>query len=89
MPDREHTQNVGQSAGRAPLKITALSIPDMAKVLSRVGGRPIAEETIRKDIEEGAPVNPDGTVNLIHYGAWLVGQATDYRPQATGGEKQS
>jgi hypothetical protein len=24
------------------------------------------------DIADGAPTNPDGTVNLVHYAAWLA-----------------
>ncbi len=27
---------------------------------------------IREDIAEAAPANADGTVNLVHYAAWLV-----------------
>ena len=27
---------------------------------------------IRGDIDDGAPTNPDGTVNLVHYAAWLA-----------------
>ena len=27
---------------------------------------------LRRDVEAGAPVNPDGTINLVHYAAWLV-----------------
>ena len=55
-----------------PAKVTALTAEQLAKVLSAAGGRRITEEMIRADIEAGAPVNPDGTVNLIHYTAWLV-----------------
>ena len=29
-------------------------------------------ETLQADIDDGAPVNTDGTVNLVHYAAWLV-----------------
>lgn len=54
------------------LQPTALGIKDAAKLFTAVGGRPVTEEMIRKDIESGAPVNPDGTINLIHLGAWLV-----------------
>jgi hypothetical protein len=50
----------------------ALSVPDAARVLSRVGQRPVTEEMIRADIDAGAPTNPDGTLNLVHYAAWLV-----------------
>ena len=53
-------------------KITALTAQQLAKVLSAAGGRRITEEMIRADMDAGAPVNPDGTVNLIHYTAWLV-----------------
>jgi hypothetical protein len=27
---------------------------------------------IRADLAAGAPVNTDGTINLVHYAAWLV-----------------
>jgi hypothetical protein len=54
------------------LRLTALPIVDLVRLLSRAGPRPVDEETVRRDIESGAPVNADGTVNLVHYAAWLV-----------------
>ena len=54
------------------LRLTALTIPQVAKVLSAAGSQMINEQMVRQDIDAGAPVNPDGTVNLIHYAAWLV-----------------
>ena len=51
---------------------TALPISDLVKILRNAGSRHVSEENIRKDISSGAPVNPDGTVNLVHYAAWLV-----------------
>jgi hypothetical protein len=54
------------------LQPTALSIAQLARLLTAAGGRTVSEETIRKDIEAGAPVNADGTMNLLHYAAWLV-----------------
>ena len=54
------------------MKITALPLADLASLLSRVGGKPVTAEMIRADIDAGAPANPDGTMNLIHYTAWLV-----------------
>jgi len=51
---------------------TALPISDIVNILRRSGSRHVSEENIRKDISAGAPVNPDGTVNLVHYAAWLV-----------------
>ena len=52
--------------------LTALTVAQVAKVLSAAGGRRIAEEMVRADIDAGAPVNPDGTINLVHYAAWLA-----------------
>ena len=52
--------------------LTALTVAQVAKVLSAAGGRRITEEMLRADIDAGAPVNPDGTINLVHYAAWLA-----------------
>ena len=54
------------------LRLTALTIDQTAKILASAGGRRITEEMIRADIDAGAPTNPDGTVNLVHYTSWLV-----------------
>lgn len=59
------------SQERNPL---ALPIPDAAKLLSHVGGTEIAAESIRADVAAGAPTNPDGTLNLVEYAAWLLKQ---------------
>ncbi len=52
--------------------LTALTVAQAAKVLSAAGDRRITEEMLHADIEAGAPVNGDGTINLVHYTAWLV-----------------
>ena len=62
--------------GSDGLKITALPLADVAALLSRVGGKPVTAEMIRADIDAGAPANPDGTMNLVHYAAWLVREVT-------------
>jgi len=59
------------------LKITALSIDDAAKLLVHSGSRYASTDNIRKDIAAGAPANPDGTVNLITYAAWLIKEMSD------------
>jgi hypothetical protein len=58
--------------GSEGLKITALPLADVAALLSRVGGKPVTAEMVRADIDAGAPANVDGTINLVHYAAWLV-----------------
>ena len=54
------------------IKLTAISITDLAKLLKHAGSTHASEDAIKQDIEKGAPVNHDGTINLIHYAAWLV-----------------
>ena len=54
------------------IKLTSISIPDLAKLLKHAGSSHASEEAIRQDVEKGAPVNHDGTINLIHYAAWLI-----------------
>ncbi len=59
---------------RSPLNPTALAIADAARALSQVGSDPVTEVMLRTDIDSGAPANADGTLNLVHYGAWLAKQ---------------
>ena len=49
-----------------------MTLQQAARVLVAVGARHATAENIRRDIEAGAPVNADGTVNLVHYAAWLA-----------------
>jgi len=51
---------------------TALTVAQTAKVLSAAGGRRVTEAMVKADIDAGAPVNADGTINLVHYAAWLA-----------------
>lgn len=51
---------------------SALTPEDLARMLSRVGGKPVSLATIHLDIAAGAPTNANGTMNLIHYASWLV-----------------
>jgi hypothetical protein len=55
-----------------PLNPQALRLADMARILSASGPRPVTVETLQADLDDGAPRNPDGTMNLVHYAAWLV-----------------
>ena len=56
------------------LRPTALALEDAARLFTSLGGMTVTVEMIQADIDAGAPVNPDGTINLVHYGAWLVGE---------------
>jgi len=65
-------QGPAAPGGAGALSPTGLSLEQAARVLSAVGARYATIENIRRDIEAGAPVNADGTVNLVHYAAWLA-----------------
>ncbi len=56
-------------------RITALTPAQAAKILAAAGNRRITEAMVRADIEAGAPTNADGTLNLVHYAAWLAREA--------------
>ncbi len=56
----------------AGLNPNALAVASAARLLTKVGGQPVTEDMLRADIDAGAPTNVDGTINLVHYAAWLV-----------------
>ncbi|MGC1272636.1 MAG: hypothetical protein WBC44_02925 [Planctomycetaceae bacterium] len=63
------------SPSKPRLSPTALSLADAAKLLSKAGGRSITVEQLEADVAAGAPMNGDGTLNLVRYAAWLVLEA--------------
>ena len=74
-------EHAPSSGGKAGLNPAALRIEDAAKVLSRVGGKPVTMDMLQADIDAGAPTNPEGNINLVHYAAWLV------KEMASGGTR--
>ena len=57
-----------------PAKVNpgALTIEQLANILSNVGRQLIEPAWIEADLLSGAPCNADGTINLVHYTIWLV-----------------
>jgi len=71
MPDV--AQGVAQDADVGPrANPTAMAVADAARLLTAAGGQRISPEMIAADVMAGAPVNADGTINLVQYCAWLV-----------------
>jgi hypothetical protein len=68
----EHAPSPEHAQGMSRLSPAALGVADAARVLTRMGGKPVTEEMLRADIDAGAPTNANGTINLVHYAAWLV-----------------
>jgi len=54
------------------VKLTAISPRDASILITKSGGFIVTEAMIAADLDAGAPQNPDGTINLINYAAWLV-----------------
>ena len=67
MPD-----NNAEGRQPGPLNPQALRLADMARILSTSGPHPVTVEMLQADLHDGAPVNTDGTMNLVHYASWLV-----------------
>ncbi len=55
----------------------ALTLHDMARLLSAAGERAITVAMLEADVAAGAPVNGDGTMNMVQYAAWLAREDGD------------
>lgn len=74
---KKRTATTTAPAGDEPPRLNpaALSIDDLAVLLTRAGGREISPANVKRDLAAGAPVNADGTLHLVHYTAWLTSLA--------------
>ena len=53
-------------------EMPAVSIKQAALLLRKSGSRIATVEQIKKDIENGAPVNSDGSISMLKYVSWLA-----------------
>jgi hypothetical protein len=56
----------------AKLDPTTLSLPDAVRLLTAVGQSGVTVEMLEADIAAGAPTNPNGSINLVTYTAWML-----------------
>ena len=54
-----------RNAGQPELDPSSLSVQDAARLLN------VNARDLQADIEAGAPTNANGSINLVHYAAWL------------------
>lgn len=54
------------------LNPTAITLDAAARLLSAAGGQAVTLAMLEADLAGGAPTNADGTLNLVHYAAWLL-----------------
>ena len=76
----------GDDVKQGQLNPSAIGPADMARLLSAAAGARIDEDQIHEDIDAGAPTNIDGTMNLVHYAAWLVRQLATRGGGLRGGD---
>ncbi len=74
----------GQHGGS--LNPQALSIEDLARVLTASGRKAVTLAMVQKSLDNGAPVNPDGTISLVKFAAFpakeVPSRRSDRHPQA-------
>ncbi|MFO0180738.1 MAG: hypothetical protein ACK517_03035 [bacterium] len=59
-------QNVPVQGSTKAVTPDSLALIQVARFLTRAGGKIITPEMVEKDIRSGAPANGDGTENLVH-----------------------
>ena len=59
------SKDMPDQPGDNALNPAAIEVTQLARMLG------LPEKTLRDHVEAGAPVNPDGTLNLVQYAAWL------------------
>ena len=50
----------------------ALTLADAARLLSAASSQRLTVAMLEADVAAGAPTGTDGTLNLVHFAAWLV-----------------
>jgi len=61
------------AAAAGGMNPAALTQAQLITVLAAAGGKSSAED-LQQDLAAGAPANPDGTIHLVHFTAWLASQ---------------
>jgi len=67
-----NSRRCAMNEGAGQVDPTRLSVEQAAKLLSAAYRERIDAEKIQMDLENGSPVNGDGTINLVSYAAWLA-----------------
>ena len=53
----------------------ALSAGDLMRMLRKSGCPQMTDETLQRLIDDGLPLNADGTLNIIEFTAWMLKEA--------------
>ena len=59
----------------------ALSAGDLMRMLRRSGCPQMTDETLQRLIDDGLPLNADGTLNIIEFTAWMLKEVQGHGSQ--------
>ena len=62
LPEAKHPESDPESG---PLNPAAVGVDQLARLLG------VPTDHIRQHVAQGAPTNATGSINLVHYAAWL------------------
>jgi len=54
------------------LNILKLTQEEFLLVINKIEKDTLSKEKMNQDFRNGAPMNGDGTINLLNYTAWLI-----------------
>ena len=57
-----------------PQTILSLTPLALANLLASAGSKKVTEEAVNELFRQGAPRNPDGTVDILKFTAWMEGK---------------
>ena len=57
---------------REKIDPSKLTPQQTAELLTRLGSESVDAESVEDDLVNGAPVNADGSLNVMRYCAWVV-----------------
>ena len=59
----------------------ALPADDAVRMLRRSGCTAMSDETLARLVEDGLPLNADGTLNIVEYMAWMLKEGQSHGSQ--------
>ena len=73
-------ENTPQHGPENPLNPAAVGVDQLARLLG------VPMDHLRQHVAQGAPTNANGSINLVHYAAWLntPGNSDPAQPVASG-----
>ena len=70
---REKRARKKKARPRKPaMSLSAMPADEVVRLLRAAGSERVTAEMLQADLDSGAPVNGDGSINLLHLAAWIA-----------------